>query len=78
MVPRGYAAAGPHRPNTKGMNARSRQQARCDRCGTDLITISLQDGAIRFTSCVSCEVSVWERGGSVVSRAAVIADIPRR
>ena len=57
---------------------RSRRQASCERCGSDLITVSLQDGAIQFSSCGFCEVTVWERGGSVVPRAAVIADIPRR
>ncbi|MGH2662246.1 MAG: hypothetical protein ACRDH8_05465 [Actinomycetota bacterium] len=59
-------------------STRGRHSARCERCDTDLITISMRDGEIRFSSCVSCEITVWERGGSVVPRAAVIADIPRR
>lgn len=79
MTRRGYAAPGPCEPNTRDMNTTpGRHSTRCERCGTDLITISLRDGEIRFSSCASCEITVWERGGSVVPRAAVIADIPRR
>ncbi len=80
MTRPGYAVAGPCEPTIRDMNPTrsSRRQASCEHCGSDLITVSLQDGAIQFSSCGSCEVTVWERGGSVVSRSAVIADIPRR
>lgn len=64
------------------MNAtRGHLQTTCSTCRSDetvSVSIVMEDGAVRFWSCTTCEARGWERGGSAINRDIALAHIPRR
>ncbi|MGH2674595.1 MAG: hypothetical protein ACRDH1_04170, partial [Actinomycetota bacterium] len=53
----------------------------CSTCGsaeTMTVSISMEDGSVRFWTCTECEATGWRRDGSDIARDVALARIPRR
>jgi transposase-like protein len=53
----------------------------CPACGSGeimSIAMSLDEDAVRFRNCHSCESKWWERDGAPVSLQAILTLVPRR